>query len=350
MKRKSLFYVLFLSIAVSAAVLYGCGQSNSNSSTPHGVTAYVGTQSPGDIWSWTLGDGTFIATNETISKYYSGTFSTLPSGFLKGVVTGTDDTRILTDGTAIFYMLEYPDTMLLVKPGGNMDRLIACAARATGSPEAGQYNFVKFPYPNWTTSHKAYGTVEVTVSGGLYNFYIMAYQLDGSLKSTDNETGYLNTDGRLIRAGSSLEVFMTPSGIFFGDSTGSAGFAGVKNEPVTVSDLIAQNYRGILFDYNSSTGLGSTVPVGAGPHPTLANSMQGWGYVDIENNIPATSNYVTLTFGAQDSSGVFSGTRTGGNNTKDFKLVAAKIDGKYIIIGIEAADEHSPENFLLVQQ
>ena len=355
MKRKYFYLSALLIAVVSAFIIYGCGQSGTSSSTtsstlpPGTIKAYVGTQSPGDIWVWTLGTGTMTATNETTGKYYSGTYSTLPSGFLKGVVTGTNDTNVPTDGTAVFYMLEYPNTMLMVKPGGNMDRLIACASRATTSPEAGRYNFVKFPYPNWTTSHKAYGTVEATISGGLYNFHIMTYRLDGTPKDDENETGYLNTDGRLIRSGSSLEVFMTPSGIFFGDSTGSAGFAGVKNEPVTVSDLIAQNYRGMLFDYDSGTHVGSIIPVGAAVHPNLPNSLRGWKYTNIDTNVPATTGYVTITFNTQDSAGIFTGTIIG-NNSRFFKLVAAKIAGKYIVIGIASADDTHPQNFMLVQQ
>ncbi|MFA6431450.1 MAG: hypothetical protein WCV91_03605 [Candidatus Margulisiibacteriota bacterium] len=344
---------IFLALVVSVGTIFnGCSRSNNDTTTTttlHGSTAYIGTQTPGDVWSWSLGAGTFSATNETTNVTLQGTFTTLASGFLKGVVSITNDPDRPHWTNDNFYMLEYPDTMLLVKPAGTGDLLITCAARMSSTPEVGRYNFVKFPYPGWTTNNKAYGTVEVTNNGDLFNFFITAYKMDGTLKSTEEETGYGISDGRFIRAGSSLEVFMTPSGIFHGDSAGSAGFAGVKNETVTVSDLISKNYRGVLFDYNSSSGLGSTPLIGAGPHPTLANSIKGWEYSDVDNNVTSATE-VTLTFGAQDSTGVFSGTRTGGHNTKDFKLVAAKIDGKYIIIGIDAADDHSPENFILVQQ
>jgi len=348
---RNIFWFFALLFAIAAGfMINGCGQSPS-SSNPHGVITYVGTQSPGDVWSWTVGEGTVIATNETRGKYYSGTFTTLPSGFIKGVINATNDTNVPTDGTGIFYMLEYPSTMLLVKPGNSGDKLIVCAARAAVAPSAGQYNWVKIPEVGWNTNSTAYGTVEVTASGGLYDFDVRTYDINGNFKDATLEAGYSFVSGRLSKAGSDLQIFMTPSGAYMGDSgPQTGGFAGVKNETVNLSEVVSQNYRGVLFSYNSGNGQGETKPVGAGPHPTISGALRGWSYTDVDNNVIDSTSYVTLTFEAQDNSGVLSGIMTTTGGSKEFKMVIAKISGKYVVAGIDAAASSNPENFIVVQQ
>lgn len=67
------FWVLFgfcILTFGSAALVVGCGQQAAVT-TPHGTITYLGTQSPGDVWSWTIGETTFIATNETATAWYS---------------------------------------------------------------------------------------------------------------------------------------------------------------------------------------------------------------------------------------------------------------------------------------
>lgn len=353
MARKLLVFSAFLLVLAIGLMISGCGQQTS-STTPHGTYSYIGTQSPGDVWSWTLGEGTVTATNETQGLYYQGTFVTLASGFLKGVVTATNDDNVPTDGTGIFYMLEYPNTMLLVKPGGgNRDKLIVCAARASVAPSAGQYNWISIPHLGWdATNSTAYGTVEVTVSSGLYDFDVRTYDISGNLKGTTLEAGYSFVSGRLSKAGSTLKIFMTPSGAYLGDSgPDKGGFAGVKNETVDLADVVSKNYRGVIFSYDSSNGHGHTEPVGSGPHPSISGAMRGWGYTSVDTNTIDTSSYVTLNFGTQDGSGIISGTLAGSSGpTKNLKLVVARVNGKYICAGIDAAADTNPENFIVVQQ
>jgi hypothetical protein len=46
---------------------------------------YVGAQSPGDVWLFTLDNtgNTFSAQNQTASLNYAGTTTALPNGFLR---------------------------------------------------------------------------------------------------------------------------------------------------------------------------------------------------------------------------------------------------------------------------
>jgi len=345
--------IIFI-VALAVGLVAGCGQStSSNSSTmPHGTFTYFGTQSPGDIWSWTIGEGTMIATNETKGKYYSGTFSAQPSGFLKGVITASNDLSLPLNSTAKVYLMEFPNTMLIVKPADS-DRLIVCAAQATIEPTAGQYNWIKVPNSGWNANaNTGYGTADVSVSGGQCNIYLSRYMIDGSLISATLEAGYIFANGRLIKSGSDLSVFMTPSGLFIGDNgLGSGGFAGLKYEAVNISDAMAKEYRGAQFTFDSSTGLGSTVALGSGPNPAAPRTMRVWNYSDVDNNVIDTSTYATLSPVTQESSGIVSGTLLYSNGaSRNIKMAIAKISGKYVVIGIEAITATTPVNFIAIEQ
>jgi len=343
--------ILFL-FALAVGMVAGCGQSSTSSSVTHGSITYLGTQSPGDVWSWTVGEGTIFASNETNGKYYSGTFSTLPSGFLKGVITASNDPSVSLNGTAKVYLLEFPNTMLVVRPAES-ERLIICAAQATIGPTAGQFNWIKVPNNGWNANaNTGYGTADVSVSGGQCDLYLSRYLIDGSLISTTLEAGYTFANGRLTKAGSDLNVFMTPSGLFIGDNgSGSGGFAGLKYEAINLSDAMAKEYRGTQFTFDSSTGLGSTVPLGSGPNPAAPGTMRVWSYSDVDNNVIDPSISMILSPVTQESSGIASGTLLYSNGaSRNIKMAIAKISGKYVVIGIEAVTATTPVNFIAIEQ
>jgi hypothetical protein len=345
-----------LAIALMAGVvIIGCAQQTSTDSniiTPRaGTYSYSGTQSPGDVWSWTITSSHILGTNETSAGnyYYGGNYTAYASGFNKAVITETNDTSVPTDGTFTAYFLEYPNTVLLVYPGGN--NIIVCAARAATAPPAGQYNYINIPWPGWTRAKHSYGTVEVTESGGSYTFDVCKYDLDGNLVEVTQEAGYGFSDGRLIRVGRELQVFLTPSGAFLGDNGKDyGGFAGVINQSVDFSALAAKEFRGVLFSYDVTSHHDLIEAIGAEPHPTLAHALSGFSFSDVEKNIRETGG-VTLEFGAQAGNGIISGTLTHRNGTVDyFDLVAASVGGKYIVFGIATDGSGRPQNFLVVEK
>src|SRR5579862_1076431 len=98
-------------------VLWGCGGSGvGGGSASPSLRSYVGTQGPGDVWSWQLTGTTFTATNQTQGFHYTGTEATLPTGFLKLTVGTTDDPNVTVGQSA--YALELPGTALVMKPAG----------------------------------------------------------------------------------------------------------------------------------------------------------------------------------------------------------------------------------------
>lgn len=353
MKGSVKIFLVSLAAVLSAAVFLGCGQqtgSNPQVIEPRtGVYAYLGTQSPGDAWSWVISPGSVIGTNETLGKYYAGNYTAYASGFNKMVITDTNDTSVPTDGSAVGYFLEYPNTMLIV--GGGDDRVIVCAAKATTAPGAGPYNFVNIPWMGWSSGDDAYGTVEVTESGGSYSFDVRTYDLSGAQVGASQEAGFTFSDGRLSKAGNPLQIFMTPSGCYMGDSgPGNGGFAGAAKQAANVAEACTKQYRGVLFAYDPGTGGGETMAVGAEPHPTLSNALWGYSFDDVELNTRRTGG-VTLEFGAQQDNGILNGTMTHDNGAVSaFKMVVSQVSSKYIVFGIATDGAGYPQNFLVVEQ
>jgi len=347
--------ILSLSLlALGTVLVFGCAQQTDTDSNVidarDGVYSYQGTQSPGDAWSWTITPTYVIGTNETTGKYYAGSYTAYASGFNKMVVSESNDSGVPLDGTATAYFLEYPNTMLIVKPAGDDDNVIVCAARAVTAPPAGQYNFVNMPWAGWTSSDDAYGTVEVAVSAGSYTFNVRTYNLAGTLTHTTLEAGFTFSDGRLSKSGNPLQVFMTPSGVYLGDSgPGNGGFGGAAYQSVDVSEAGSKNYRGVLFVYDPLTGDGETMAIGAEPHPTLSNALAGFSYDDIETGARSTGG-VTLEFGAQEVNGILTGTMDDGGPLSNFKIAVAQVSGKYIVLGIALDRYGDPQNFLVVEQ
>ncbi|MBI5700189.1 hypothetical protein HZC35_07815 [Candidatus Saganbacteria bacterium] len=348
--RKGSLVILLISLSIAVGLTLGCGKQNTTAETPHGTTSYIGTQTPGDVWSWTLGEGTLVGTNETRGYYYKGTFTTLASGFLKAVLTASNDPDAATDGTGKFHLLEFPNALLLVNPY-HTHRVIACAARATVAPTAGQYNWVQVPWPGWTSGNKAYGTAEVAESGGVYTITKYKYDINGNSLGITVEAGFSFADGKLTKTGNDLQVFMTPAGLFFADhGPGAGGAVGAKYEAVDLTDVAKQSYRGVLFSYQADSGLIDIDGIGAGPHPSDAAALQGWVYESVDDNL-ISSDYAKVTFGSPDASGVISGTMTvPGRATRIFRMVIAQISGKYVIAGIGSPSASKAENYFLIQQ
>ncbi|OGB90596.1 hypothetical protein A2625_03540 [candidate division WOR-1 bacterium RIFCSPHIGHO2_01_FULL_53_15] len=354
MKQSYAYVLAIFALSVVIFIAAGCSQPASTSSnvvaTRTGTYSYLGTQSPGDVWSWTIGEGTFICTNETQGRYYGGSFTTYTSGFSKAVISATNDPDVPTDGSATAYFLEYPNTMLLAMPTGS-DNVIVCAASAATAPSAGQYNFVQIPSPSWTSTSQSYGTAEASVSGGLYTFNVNKYDLSGNLVETTVEAGYSFSNGRLTKAGSGLQIFMTPSGAFMGDNgPGSGGFAGAAKQTVSAIAIAAKEYRGVLFSYNVGTHHDLIEAVGAEPISGSSNSLSGFIYDNVESGARQT-NTVTLEIGSQLGNGIVPGIMHYIDGTSDdFDMVVSTLSGKYIILGIATNRHGQPQNFLVVEQ
>ncbi len=280
------FIVGILLITFVAVLPIACSSSNSGGST---TTSFVGTQSPGDYWSWTEttnddGSVSFTALNNTKNLNYSGNLISLTgnsSGFSKLNITSSTDPNITTPTSA--YELEIPSTMIMaaVAPFYTFNHsaevqlsihgpVIAAAQGSCPSAGTTTVNWIIMPNENWcpavganiatgpcATADNAYGTAVITVSsGGTYTINVTPYHLDGSDGNSVSLSG-CSCSGGVIQCtdayNSPVHIAFTPLGIFIED-TASYGIVGVvqpaSNIDISSNGLLANgnSFRGMVFD------------------------------------------------------------------------------------------------------
>jgi hypothetical protein len=154
MKKTHAFVVLSLGLLIG-----GCSEDAPNLQEKPFVNSktavvYKGTQAPGDVWVWALDKeqghmtaswdhGTFDDVTDDIS--IEGTFTTLPSGFLKVTITAAEPVseEIPTDGTAWFYAMEVPGMAMVIKPEGSIKGdIIAMVPQGDCADIPGKYNYI----------------------------------------------------------------------------------------------------------------------------------------------------------------------------------------------------------------
>lgn len=273
-------------VVYTVTAAFGWEQNYTVTVTVAVITAnYVGTQSPGDYWSWTEttdnGSVTFTALNNTKDFNYSGSLTSLAgnsSGFSELNITSSTDPNITTPTSA--YELEIPSTMVMaaVAPfytfshSGEVQLsihgpVIAAAQGSCPSTGTTTVNWIVMPDDTWcpalganiatgtcTTADNAYGTAVITVSStGTYTISVTPYHLDGtsgeavSLSSCTCSSGVIQcTDGT-----NPVHIAFTPSGVFIED-TASYGIVGVvqPGSPIVISNFLAigNSFRGMVFD------------------------------------------------------------------------------------------------------
>ncbi len=276
----------------------------------------------------------------------------MPTGFRKATITSSNDPGLTTPADA--YVLEYSNVAMLVKPAGSDNNVIVCASKATTSPGADHYNYVNLPYVGWDEStYAAYGTTEVVLDGGgLYDFSNRAYTMSKSLSYTSQEVDYVFADGKISKSGSDLQVFLTPSGAFMGDSgPGKGGFAGAKKEIISITDIVTREYNGFMFEYDTTSGDGTSTPVGGEPHPTTSGAIRGFVYADLETGAEQAGSEATLVLNSQDSDGIYHGTFTTAAHTYTMHAVISRVAGKILFFAIaKASGNDNPMNFLVIEK
>lgn len=121
--------ILFSLLVIAGGVYIGCGSSPLIHAGLDFVRVYLGTQSPGDAWSWTIygiDSGTFEATNHENGYYYSGDFTGVGSGYNKYTVISSTQPGLSLPRDV--YGLELPGTAFYINdPNGNI--IVATAKR-----------------------------------------------------------------------------------------------------------------------------------------------------------------------------------------------------------------------------
>lgn len=325
--------------------LAGCSGSSS-SSTPAASTSsyrYLATQSPGDVWNWTIGSSTFSATNVTKGITYSGTAELLPSGFYKLTVASTTNDNVPVGSVA--YAFDVPGVAFIAQPAGSVTNPIVGAGIGNNPSGGGSYNWIAIPPSGWTqASSEAYGTVALTMtSSTVGTIDITSRLLNGSLIGSHSQT-LTFTNGEFT-TGENTGI-VTPAGVFLvDDGPGNGGVVGMQapSANVDITDLASHSYRGILFKGGSSQLIECT--------SNGTGGLDAASFTNVETDTIDTnpSDGVTVSFTSQSTPGLVNGQLTGSNGAQNMVFSTSQGGGKYIIYGFAVDTNGNPENFLLIQ-
>lgn len=241
---------------------------------PDVAEVYVGTQSPGDVWTWTLDKqqghmtaswdaGTFDDDSDDI--YIEGEMETLPSGYLKVVINhvAPANEEIPTDGTAWFYALEIPGMTLVIKPEGNIKGdMIAMIASGDCADVEGTYNYVLSAPGNGEEFdpfiEEAFGIATFTPSGDGYSISGQKFSLDcvngdctvdAPISGLPTAICEGNGSVAVLDGGTVAQGQFTQSGAMMMDfGYGNGGVFAMKASNIpTKSDLDGNTYLGLAY-------------------------------------------------------------------------------------------------------
>lgn len=281
---------------------------------PDVAEVYKGTQSPGDVWTWSLDKeqghmmaswdyGTFDDSSDDIE--IEGTFETLPSGFLKVTITKAtpESDEIKTDGSAWFYALEIPGMAMIIKPEGSIKGdIIAMIPQGDCAEIPGTYNYIISAPGERSTydpiTDEAFGYLEVTGNGTGFDLSGYKFSLDCVNGGNCSDTGPINGIPSAACVGGG-EVVITESGstvaqgqftnagammMDFGYGNGGV-FALKASENATKASFLNNTYTGIA--YMPKNNEDKTVPVRLSFIENDLGNMIGTGFpfTDIENNL-----------------------------------------------------------------
>lgn len=339
--------------AFGAAFLFGCGGSGSTASTPvsSGQAGYLGTQAPGDVWSWKLDANTFTASNDTLGHHYSGSKTELPTGFLKLQVDSSDDSGVSVGQVA--YALEFPGTALLIKPAG-ADTNPPIIAGALGGNPAGpscSFNFVAVGSKTYNpASDQAYGHVTFAVSGNNYNGSSIRYALDGTSLSP-GPSNFSANNGLMTdldpQNATSVTGAMTPSGVCVLDyGPNKGGVIGViqPSASVDLAALGTKSFKGFLVNQGKTQCVAVT--------PNGDGTLHGQGYANpsgVETGTSDNGSGVTVSFTGQPNPGLVTINIANPGGSEHLVAAVNQVGGKYMLFCFGADSQGSAHNVVLVE-
>ena len=398
-KIETWFVVLVSLLLVSCGG--GGGGGGGGSATQESTTrAYVGTQTAGDFWTWSMttsstGNGTFTATNLFTGYTYGGTATPLSgnaTGFTKLTYTTSTDPDVTPGASA--YMIEIPDTVVMAVPGpftqlnngdgilyaGSNNPPVMAVAQGECPTSSGSFNWVMVPPSGWCSGDDsqgtcangpssigpAYGTAEITVLGGLYGMTVQPYLLSGTSQPAFTMVGASCSGGVISGTdslGRALRVAFTPSGLFFIDLPRGQGSMVGADASVTVDfseflqngrTFIGWNFMSIRDFQNPSYTAPDTAAVLGIANGTTIN---GSSFLDLDSGTLQPYSGATLNFVSQPSPGLVTYTNQESDGTHDGVFVIKQVAGKYYYFGITdhwegthtGADEMAGQNIFGIE-
>lgn len=411
MKGPSRKFLLCAAMAALSLLLVSCGGGGGGGGVSGGAVqesatrAYVGTQTAGDFWTWsvTTSDGTetFIAANQYTGYSYSGTATPLTgnaTGFTKLTYTASTDPDVTAGDTA--YMIEIPDTVVIAVPGpftqlnngdgilytGSNNPPVMAVEQGTCPTLGGSFNWVMVPPMTWCSGDDpnpqaacpqgnsvgpAYGTTQITVLDGSYGMTVQPFLLSGTAQAPFTMTGAVCSDG-VIRGtdslGRALNVAFTPSGLFFIDlPRGQGSMVGADaGTTLNFTDFLENGRAFAGFSFMSIRDFGNqnpsytapdTAPVQATANGTTIN---GTSFSDLDSGTLVQSGSgagAALNLVSQPSPGLITYTVQESDGTHNGVFVVTQIGGKYYFFSISdhwegsgsGADEMAGQNIFGIE-
>ncbi len=408
MKGRSKTRLVGAVMVIVSVLLVSCGGGGGGgggTGTPASTTHdYVGTQTAGDFWTWSVttassGAETFTAANEHTGYTYSGTAAALAgtaTGFTKLTYTASSDPGVTVGTTA--YEIEIPGTVVMAVPGpftqlnngdnnlyfGSNNPPVMAIAQGTCPTTSGSFNWVLVPptgwcsgddprqgatCPNGTSIGPAYGTAQITVSAGSYGMSVQPYLLSGTSQAPFTMAGATCSGGVISGTdslGRRLNVAFTPSGLFFIDlPRGQGSMVGAdESASVNFTDFLRNGRTYVGWNFLSvrdlvSGGSPYSAPVAA-PVEATANgtSINGTSFADLDSGTLVQSGSgagATLSLVSQPFPGLIRYSAVMSDGTHDGVFVLKQIGGKYYFFGVSdhwdssGADEMAGQNIFGIE-
>ncbi len=327
---------------------------------------YMGAQSPGDVWLFTLDDtgNQFSATNQTTGLNYTGTTLPLANGFLKTSITSSNDPNLPAGSSG--YAVEVPGVAAMLALGGGTDKPVALVAQGAcptlNSPANVQLvNLGKSTYDS--TQSESYASVVVSQSGANYNFSLNSFLLDGTLRTSQSGTlpsgtcsgGVITIPNVPTSSGGTTTVTVAAAinGLYIidlgpghGAAVGSQTFA---VDSTTLNSAMSATYLGAIFRRNSTP-----ITTFAGFGPGSGTSISGGAFTNIDSDaFSAHATNVTVNFTSVNTNGFLQGnvsdSATGLDHTPFVGMVTQN-GGKFFIFGITTDTSTTTPYMLLLAQ
>jgi len=356
------------SVTITATSQVSSGSTDSSTFTinPMAGNNYVGAQSPGDVWLFTLDDtgNTFIAQNQTAGLSYAGTTTALPNGFLRTSITTSNDPNLPVG--SVGYAVEVPNVAAMLALGGPTDKPVGLVSQSpcptlSGTANVQLINLGKSTYD--ATQSESYASVTASQAGSNYNLSINSYLLDGTLRTARSGAlpsgtcgGNLISIPNVPTGNGPVTVTVTPAAnglyvIDLGPGQGAAlGSQSFATDTTTLNAAMSAQYIGALFTRNS---VPITTFVGFGPGSST--SISGGAFVNQDSDpFSAHGSNLTINLSGVNANGFLQGTvsdtNTGLTHTP-FVAMLTQNGGKFFLFGITTdTGSTTPYVILLVQQ
>jgi hypothetical protein len=373
-----------LVVALIVGLVSGCSTDENGAEptkkpfiNPNVAKVYTGTQSPGDVWEWTLDKeqghmiaswdyGTFDDTSDDIN--IEGTFETLPSGFLKVTITKSEPVseEIPTDGTAWFYALEIPGMAMIIKPEGSIKGdIIAMVPQGECASVPGTYNYIISAPGNRSDynpiSEEAFGYLEVAEQGADFKLSGYKFSLDCVNGGDCSDTGIINgIPTATCAGGGSIVISESGSTVAKGQFTnggammmdfgyGNGGVFALKaGENATKASLLNNTYAGIAYMPKNNSD--KTVPVKLSFIENDLGNMIGTGhpFTDIENDLVDTEEGAIVLVDNVVNGRVFGTMNFDEDNVVSEMAAALLVNGTNQILILTSYDEETQNPFILI--